>query len=335
MTVISTCICVTISILAFNVLSKSSRTLHPKGWWRLGSVAHGERDEELSHVCGEDISNINGKNEKGIWRVSSLWIYPVKSCKGIELSQSTVVSTGMEYDRLFSFARLRPPVTGTGSTGGAKPTPGWEFITQRQFPLLAKVKTEIWLPKSASPSGLSTTEDGSCGGVLIMRFPYVAEGWRGFLSRTGTTLGLFESDISFQVPLQPTDEQIKANGYQTEQMTIWKDSPKALNMSVHLPWQLKQFLGVTHPLGLFRVASGQERKVFRCAPKKEELGWQPVTGFADAVRPLYHFPACEYDAKVVLVSTAHNEPRQRPGSGTEACRADTQPEPHAFSGKHL
>src|SRR5690348_8417499 len=41
--------------------------------------------------------------------IRSLWVYPIKSCKGIELRQSKVLATGLEYDRLYTFAVQRSP----------------------------------------------------------------------------------------------------------------------------------------------------------------------------------------------------------------------------------
>jgi uncharacterized protein YcbX len=66
------------------------------------------------------------------------------------------------------------------------------------------------------------------------------------------------------------------------QMRIWKDSPSALNYGIHLPASFFSFLGASKPVTLFRVEPAHHRPVFRCAPRKEDLGFQPVTGFADA-----------------------------------------------------
>ena len=61
--------------------------------------------------------------------VSQLCIYPLKSCQGIELQQVPVHFQGFERDREMML------VSGKG-----------KFLTQRQFPQLAKVKVEITLP---------------------------------------------------------------------------------------------------------------------------------------------------------------------------------------------
>jgi uncharacterized protein len=58
--------------------------------------------------------------------VSELYVYPLKSCQGIELQQAQVATKGFLWDREMML------VSGSG-----------KFITQRQFPQLAKVKVEI------------------------------------------------------------------------------------------------------------------------------------------------------------------------------------------------
>ncbi|MGL5075867.1 MAG: MOSC domain-containing protein [Waterburya sp.] len=58
--------------------------------------------------------------------ISELYVYPLKSCQGIELQQAQVTNQGFLWDREMML------VSGSG-----------KFITQRQFPQLAKVKVEI------------------------------------------------------------------------------------------------------------------------------------------------------------------------------------------------
>jgi hypothetical protein len=54
-----------------------------------------------------------------------------------------------------------------------------------------------------------------------------------------------------------------------------------------VPSELGSYLGVKGQLGLFRTDDTELREVYRNAPRKEEIGYQPVTGFQDAVR--YHY----------------------------------------------
>ena len=276
-----TCIFPIIAVFLHGLPSRGS-TESLAGYRKIGlRVPSNLKDEyKIKYLKGRP----PGKSKDGAnnWSVKSLWIYPVKSCKGVELFRGSVVATGMLYDRQFSFAQLKP--SSNGSINGAAPhmpSRRWEFITQRQYPLLARVTTEVWVPDISLPN--LSPKSAQSGGFLIVKFPYQENAWRRILRRIGTALGVMKSEMHFKVPFNPTEKQIESAGYQTEVMTIWKDAPQSLNMSVHVPPELSHFLGISNALGLFRVAPGQERTVFRCAPRKEEMGWQPVTGFADAV----------------------------------------------------
>lgn len=61
--------------------------------------------------------------------------------------------------------------------------------------------------------------------------------------------------------------------------------PSSSNMSALVPSNFARSFGAKHPIALFRLAPSNYREVYRCAPKKEEIGYQPVTAFADAVGP--------------------------------------------------
>ncbi|MBE9166742.1 MOSC N-terminal beta barrel domain-containing protein [Pleurocapsales cyanobacterium LEGE 06147] len=58
--------------------------------------------------------------------VSQLWIYPIKSCQGIKLQQAQVTPKGFLWDREFMLVNAKG-----------------KFLTQRQYPHLAKVKVQI------------------------------------------------------------------------------------------------------------------------------------------------------------------------------------------------
>jgi len=61
--------------------------------------------------------------------VSQLCVYPLKSCQGIDLTQAEVKTKGFFSDREMML------VSGSG-----------KFVTQRQFPQLAKVQVKIGSP---------------------------------------------------------------------------------------------------------------------------------------------------------------------------------------------
>ncbi|KAI9817904.1 MAG: hypothetical protein M1832_004524 [Thelocarpon impressellum] len=259
--------CIT-PILALFVLELShyrDKTVNPRGCRKLGLRIQSNLADEFEKKYEEGV----GPDQ---WGVKSLWIYPVKSCRGVELQRGGVIATGMQYDRHFSFAQLKD--SGKGGTH-------WSFVTQRRYPRMARIRTEIWVPDSSSPTYSPKAADVQSGGVVIVTFPDETRP-QGLVSRQLKLLTGSVREKSFRVPFMPTSAQIERNGYTMEEMTIWKDSPKALNMSRHVPPELQAFLGIDSKLGIFRVAPGNEREVFRCAPRKEEIGWQPVTGFCDA-----------------------------------------------------
>lgn len=85
--------------------------------------------------------------------VSELCVYPLKSGRGIELKQAKVNAKGLVWDREMML------VSGTS-----------KFITQRQFPQLAKVEVKIigsnvTLQSADSPTVLSVTP--ASGGELV------------------------------------------------------------------------------------------------------------------------------------------------------------------------
>ena len=59
-------------------------------------------------------------------QVHSLHVYPVKSCAGIDLRESLVVETGLEFDRAWMLVDAQG-----------------RFVTQRELPRMALVRTEL------------------------------------------------------------------------------------------------------------------------------------------------------------------------------------------------
>ncbi len=281
--VLPLCLGPIIALVLFDFSTRRAERLEPKGCRKLGLRVKSNLADEFDKKYAEGAESGKDKSGNELWRVKSLWIYPVKSCRGIELNGANVISTGMEHDRQFCFAQLKSPFPVSADTPKSeKAAHKWEFLTQRMFPLLACVETQIWIPDPSSATYSPTNAEVRSGGVLVMTYPYQEDGWRGTLGSIGAALRGTVPQKSFRIPLKPTPEQIKNNGYTTEEMIIWKDSPLALNMGVHVPPELKYFLGLRNPVTLFRVHDKNEREVFRCAPRKEQLGYQPITGFADA-----------------------------------------------------
>lgn len=277
-----------ILLVAFHYLDQKSTHPQPRGCRKLGLRVRSNLADE--HDNRYVFDEQRGKESGEPCRVKSLWIYPVKSCRGIELNRGDIVSTGMQFDRTFSFAQLKSPFPVSLETPEAEKSKHyWKFMTQRNFPLLAQVKTEVWLPDPASPTYSTKDPNIEAGGVLVIKYPYDDDGLRGIMGRIWAALGGEQPHHSVQLPLNPSAEQIHQSGYTLERMEIWKDSPMSLNMGSTIGKNSKLFLeelqahlGCTNPLALFRVSDAHYRQVFRCAPRREQLGWQPQVGFSDA-----------------------------------------------------
>lgn len=89
-----------------------------------------------------------------------------------------------------------------------------------------------------------------------------------------------EAMKTFELPLEASEEEL--GPYPPESVRIWKDVVMACNMTALVPSDFAQSFGAKYPIALFRLPPSHFREVFRCAPRKAEIGHQPVTAFADA-----------------------------------------------------
>ncbi|KXT01609.1 hypothetical protein AC578_8019 [Pseudocercospora eumusae] len=176
--------------------------------------------------------------------VEALFVYPLKSCKGIEVPIARVGKTGFKFDRLFSFAERKDG--------------RWGIITQREYPKLALIETELWLSEcnedlSPSPPIDRVRDVRANGGFLLVRFAF---------EDTVTTL---------RVPLCPTLERAAAKKYRPENLSVWLDTPKAIDVTSEIRSSevemLRRFLGMKHSLGLFRMDESNLRTITRSLPK--------------------------------------------------------------------
>lgn len=284
LTVLAICVPPLIALVFYEREEARLRAAQPRGCRKLGLKIESNLQNEFDRKFSEGRPPSTEETSAEWWRLKSMWIYPVKSCRGVELGRGMAIATGMEYDRQFTFAQLKDPLPAAANSADKdKPAHRWEFITQRQFPLLAKVRTEMWAPDQAVDTYTPHTEDVESGGVIVVSFPYQEPGWRGAVARWGAAVKGTVPEKHFRIPFDPTPVQIERAGYSYENLTIWKDTVRALNVEVDIPEELRYYLGISNKLGLFRIDSSQPREVYRNAPTKEELGYQPVTGFQDAV----------------------------------------------------
>ena len=228
-------------------------------------------------------------------RVQALYIYPLKSCRGIELDTAEVIRTGFKYDRLFTFAQLVKKKSSRRDNSGSTKVDSdgqWEFITQRECPKLALLRTELWIPES-TPNSLTSQasehrtttnkeqfneDDGwaANGGCLTVRFSYQLNDGVG---------GLSIETVSIHLPLVPSSLRAKIKGYTHENVSVWIDCPQGINMTAEIEpavlAKLKHFLGLSNQLALFRSDENKLRKIIRSLPEHRSTETFSV-GFADA-----------------------------------------------------
>ncbi|KAL7796592.1 hypothetical protein V8C37DRAFT_372310 [Trichoderma ceciliae] len=228
-------------------------------------------------------------------KIQSLYIYPVKSCQGIEVRHSKVLPKGLEFDRLFAFARQKPkpadvfvPSGGNEAEQSNQPQqpkkPQWEVLTLRQVPLLANVKVDLWFPDASKTSRQLGRVDGR---FIVVRFPWKDSGLKGTIQWISAKLSRGLSGIpekEFMLSLDfPSPNEIKTRGYHYEETQFFTKRIYALNIGNEVPLELGLYLGVTAPMSIFMMDPAQRREVFQNAPRKDDAGYQPVIDFQDGV----------------------------------------------------
>lgn len=255
----------------FVVLHCSSSKIHPRGCRRLGlakdqSNLHDEFDPKYS----KGVPSTQTDGDKPSWRIKALFTYPLKSCGGIELQVSDVVPQGLKFDRQFAFAEHG--------------TEGWTCRTLRNagFQRLALIHPEIWVPDPSAPDYDPSLPEVQSGGIMAISYPRpLPQSHTKHLIKACIALGLLESRHTFQIPLTPKKEP----ALPLLPVKIWKDKPLAHDYGALLPPSLHKYLGfdpTNSPLTLFRASDSHTREIYRNAPRKESIGFQPTTGFADA-----------------------------------------------------
>lgn len=267
----------------------------------------------------DQFSKGKSATDGGTARVKALFTYPIKSCHGIELPASEIESTGLRYDRMFTFAQLHSKQNSTDSSSEHE----WRFITARELPRLALVKTELWVPdarKQASAqtsdptahlsdniSGVGRERSRSRKGTVVLEsagidaerrrklsVPFIASDWKangGCLiisfpfEPSFNPFGLRTETVVIKVPLAPTPERSEAKMYTTEDVTVWKDRPQAINVTNEIDPasldKLRSFLGVSKPLALFKRDDTRLRPVTRNLPQDLADGRFEI-GFPDS-----------------------------------------------------
>ena len=253
--------------------------VQPKGCRRLGVRDKSNISDEFNDhryatgsAAGEDDSG------QPRWKVKALFIHPIKSCAPVEVDVADIDGGGMMWDRQFAFAEFLEPQTRLDAPESEK-QPRWTFRTQRQSPYekLSLVQPEVWVPDAQAVKNM-TQKGADKEGVLVVKYPNLPVGRVKSLLKVGILLGVVPAHKSFRMPLIPPPNHT----YPAEDVVIWKDTPRWLNYGEHVPQDFKAYLGVNNDFTIFRVDPSWKREVWRCAPRKDSLGYQSHVGFADA-----------------------------------------------------
>ncbi|KAL4790703.1 hypothetical protein BDV19DRAFT_371959 [Aspergillus venezuelensis] len=257
----------------------------PRGCRRLGlSTTETNLADEYNPKYTTGVPE-SSTDEQGLpaWRVKALFMYPIKSCRGIELEAADIVPTGFEFDRLFCFAEADE----TGPEGKTESIA--RTLRNKGYNKLALVRPEIWVPDSCVDGYSTGPEEAKSQGVMVVHYPRVGRnGLHDVVLRVGMYIGLVSREESFTVPLHPPTKSIP-----TTPVKIWKDTPLAYDYGAYIPPSFHRFISSDYGTGetpasqdkrltLLRVSSSHTRDIYRNAPRKESLGFQPTTGFADA-----------------------------------------------------
>ncbi|KAJ1553681.1 hypothetical protein HK096_006879 [Nowakowskiella sp. JEL0078] len=136
-------------------------------------------------------------------RISQLYIYPIKSCKGIKISKWPVAATGFELDRVWML------VDNDG-----------KFMTQRNFPKMALIDCKLDI------NGFGKIEDGASTEMMNL---YEAGG--------SLTISA-PSTPSLVIPFKDTASLTEA-----KDIAIWKSSASAIDEGDIAAKWFTQFLG--------------------------------------------------------------------------------------------
>ena len=274
-------------VLLFALFQRDAPLPPPAGCRKLGIQGRSNLEDQYS----KRYSLGGTRTPSNPWTIKALFIYPLKSAAPVELDKGEIIRTGFKYDRQFSLGQF---VTSLPSLEG-KVTSEWQVMTQRKFPRLAKVETEVWVP---DPSAAGYKHDGEwvkSEGCIVVRFPFSPdsdfslEGLRNYGKILAAKLaGRSEPTLEFRIPFGPSMERIKSKGYKSQELKIWDDTPEALDVSSEIDPEilakLKYTLGTSNPVALFRIDETKYRQVNKNAPKKEDVGFQTIVGLPDSVR---------------------------------------------------
>lgn len=276
----------------FWTLLKSPKPCSPAGCRKVSVAKRSSLEDEFDSTYRAAKVNASG-DERPEAKIKGLFVYPIKSCHGVEVNEVEVKEYGCKYDRDFVFAQhmLRMDEK-TQETSSA-----WEFITQRKFPRLNHVVIDIWEPDPTAAGHHPDAEFVQSQGCMDVSFPRITDlnplslsGLKSVLANVPAMLSQLSlspvTQVSFRVPYIPTTSMIKQKGLTRHKVQIWAAWPTGIDLGAFIPpdvlEELRLFLRVDKPITLFRKDPQVVREVHRNADDIQDLGYQANTNFADS-----------------------------------------------------
>ena len=238
-------------LLTFRLIFHARQYLHQ--YDRVGFSSHSNLADQYDqrYDVGVEIFAVDSID------VKALFIYPIKSCKPIEVQGTAFTRTGFVYDRCFIFATKEDRSQPGQSTE-------WRFISQRTKPQLSLVETELRIPAEATTASESKI---IFGGSMTVQFPDPDPNTTSLIDRavslvkTGTWYT--KPKVRFIVPLTPTPSDKEDFGMTTKHLNIHDRTTRGLDFS-----QVPSFSAALPKLKRFlRYPPHQDLTLLRCTPE--------------------------------------------------------------------
>lgn len=101
-------------------------------------------------------------------RVSSITVYPVKSCGGVSVEAATLTETGLRFDRCWMVVNVKPPPPNRKQQRKKKSPPKNMFVSQRSDPKMALVSSRASsFPTQKLPRRLSVNAPSFKSSVIV------------------------------------------------------------------------------------------------------------------------------------------------------------------------
>ncbi|CAK7273708.1 hypothetical protein SEPCBS119000_005797 [Sporothrix epigloea] len=244
--------------------------------------------DDLVNVEAARAPSTLATKDKPDGQLNSVWIHPIASCPGIQIGCSRALPTGLDVDRLFTFAQLQsrfPARAGTmvqssgnqdndedGDGASKEELENWKAINQHQFPRLASLQVELWCPDltkirrmrdNLRPDERAAREPLMSGLYVLVRYPWQAAGWLGRWDWLAAKLlrgWRAEPEVEVVLPVAlPTTSDIEPHtAVKHGRVQFSGRSVRAVDLSAELPRSLQLYLGVSNRLGLLRVDAEPE-----------------------------------------------------------------------------